>query len=371
MWIWFGIGAFAAYLLMRSKQKRWSRKGQASRGFVRGIAVDYSLDHIKLKSSVLMRVGVAMPSNIAFVIQRENWFSRLLRNFWIGREVDTDLPSFDREFEIQCESALLGPWLQQSSAARGAIKSLFDKEIYSITAYQGQLFLDMNLDQADAENPSLQTELAALLNTIAQSKPPDASPKASNFSLLKRAWPPMLWAYTWAAIAMVAYYVPAFYAYPAMINSGDWRFWIRLGALALSPIIIWLAARWMRDSLVARIVLTEFIFVGTLGFVFGAPIVVERVNIDFATGAQHSIESSVLGFETKTRRGRQRNREYFLDLEPFAPGNSGPARLKVSGAIFRSIRDADSPRIIVQWQMGALGQPIVISEPVLVTLPES
>lgn len=368
MWIWFGLGAFAAYILMRSKQKRWTRQGEACRGFVRGAAVDYTLDLIKVKSTVLMRVGVAMPSTITFVIQRENWFSRLLRRLWIGREVDTALPSFDLEFEIQSESAQLGPWLRESSAARQAIKSLFDKQVSSITAYQGQLFLDMTVDLAYAENPSLQTELALLLTTITQANPPEASAKASVFLLWKRAWPPMLWAYTWAVTAMLTYLSAVFYTYPAMIDSGEWRFWIRLGAIALSPLPIWLAARWMKDSLVARMVLTEFIFVGTAGLIFGAPTILERANIDFASGPIHTVELSIVGFEKK-RRGKYS--DYFLDLEPFAPESRAKARLEVTRAVYEYFYRFDAPRVRVHWQMGALGQPIILSEPELVAQPKS
>jgi hypothetical protein len=366
MWIFFGIGGVAAYLLMRSKHKHWIRQGELCSGFFRGTAVNFSLHKRKQKSVALMRVGVAMPSSITFAIYRENWFSRLLRRLWIGREVDTGLAGFDLEFEIQCESALVGPWLRQSLAARQAITSLFEKHVSSIIAYQGQLFLDMKIGQTEAEYPSLQSELALLLTTIAQSNPPEGNAEASTFSLWKRAWLPMLWAYSWAATAIVALLGSAYYTYPAMIDSGEWRFWIRLGALAISPIPIWFAARWMRDSLVARIVLTEFIFVGTAGFVFGAPILAERANIDFASGPASAVELSVLGAQTKRHR---RHSEYFLDLEPFASGRREPARLEVSRASYESVRTVTLPRVTVHWQMGALGQPIVISEPILVRPP--
>ena len=46
MWLWLGIGSIAAYVLMRSKEKRWTRSGKPQSGHFRGVEVRYDLDQI-------------------------------------------------------------------------------------------------------------------------------------------------------------------------------------------------------------------------------------------------------------------------------------------------------------------------------------
>jgi hypothetical protein len=360
MWLWLGIGSIAAYVLMRSKEKRWTRSGEPQRGHFRGVDVRYDLDQIKLKSTVLTRVGVPLPSGVEFTIAREGLIARLLRRLGIGREVDTGLSGFDFEFEIQSEYPQVGAWLGQSPSVRKVIKALFDKGIGSLSANSGQLYLDMVVPVADAYDPRAQSELAVMLTAIAESGVPAGE---SRVSVWQRAWPPMLWAYAWAIIAALMYLSSAYHNFPALIDAQDWRWHATLVAMAIAPVILWLAACWMRDSILARIVLVEFAIVGTAGFVFGAPLVAERANIELASGSSHAVQVAV---RSLYRERQRKHTDFYLILEPFLPGETMPVRVEVDRSTHVAIEAVANPIVSFEWRTGALGQPIVVAKPVLV-----
>jgi len=364
MWIWIGIGGVAAYVLARSREKSWDWEGESRQAEYCGKPVPHIVHETKAKAHIRLRVGVRMPAGIEFRIAREGTLSRLLRKARIGREVETGLANFDHSYEVQSEDPRIGKWLRESAPARTVIGRLFGKSVNELVAYGGRMWVEMTLPRSDSMQAYTATQIAAALLEIRATDPPArAASQVQGAALWSRAWLPMLWTYGWATVAFVTYLGSAFFEYPATVDSTQWRMLVSGIALAVSPFIIWLAARWMRDSIMARLVLGEFITIGTIGFVIGAGIVAERGNIELAWSP---IQTSQVEVTARTSTRWRRHTDHFLLLSPLEPGANGHAKVKVGRSLYETLGSKPSAQVLVRWRVGAFGQPIVVEEPKLV-----
>lgn len=265
MWIAIGIGGVTAYLLMRLRQKDWEFSGEPRSGFHAGQALRYAVRETPLKHGVRLRVGVELAPGVEFRIAREGLLSRLLRRARVGREVQTGLANFDDRYEVQSEDARLGPWLRESTEARTAITQLFNRGCSRIVAHRGHLWAEGTVKQSGALAAHAAAAMAASVQQLADSAPPARSPREiETASLWSRAWLPMLWSYGWLGFALFALLDAMTSSYPLTVEAYEWGKTASGYALLLSPVLIWLAARWMRDSMMARVVLVEFILVGSI-----------------------------------------------------------------------------------------------------------
>lgn len=367
MWVWIGIGGVAAYVLARSREKSWDWEGESRDSQYCGKSVPHMVHETIVKDHVRLQIGVRIPAGIEFRISREGMLSRFLRNAGIGREVHTGLASFDHTFEVQSEDPRIGRWLRESAPARKVIERLFAKPVAALIAHGGRMWVEMTVPRSDTMQAYTATQTAAALLEICATDPP-ARPvsQVRGAALWSRAWLPMLWTYGWATVALVTYLGSAFFEYPTTVDSTQWRRYVSAIALALSPVVIWLAARWMRDSIMARLVLGEFITIGTLGFVIGAGIVAERGNIELAWSP---IQTSQVEVIDRTRSRWLRQISYFLVVAPFEPGATEFAWIRVGRSLYNAESVGPTTWVELRWRVGAFGQPIVVEEPRLVAKP--
>jgi len=361
MWIWIGIGGVAAYVLARSREKSWNWQGESREAEFCGKPVPHSVHETKTKESVRLKVGVRMPVDIEFRIAREGMLSRLLRKARIGREVETGLANFDDTYEVQSEDPRIGKWLRESLPARTIIGRLFGKSVTELIAHGGRMWVEMTVPRSDTMQAYTATQIASSLLELRATEPPARIGSGrSGATLWSRAWLPMLWTYGWATIAFVSYLGSAFFQYPTTVDSTPWRMFVSGIALLVSPLAIWLAARWLRDSIMARLVLGEFIVIGTIGFVVGAGFVAERGNIELAWSP---IQTSLVEVTARTSKRWRRHTDYFLVLAPFVPGETKPAKVKVPGTLYQTLGTDPTTQVEVKWRVGAFGQPIVAEAP--------
>ncbi len=363
MWIWLGIGGVAAYVLARSRERSWVFEGEPRRGSYAGESVQYELRQTAMKRGVNLRIGVPVPIGVEFRVAREGWLSRLLRRAGIGREVATGMARFDDAFEVQSEDARIGSWLRDSAPARGAINHIFSLRVSALIAHGGRMWAEIWLEKAGPQAESKSIAIAAMLQQIAMEAPPARTRgEIQRVSVWSRAWLPMLWTYGWTVAAFTAFFGGLFShaTYPSTVNALSWATQISLCALMLSPVLIWLAARWMRDSIVARIVLGEFILVGTAGFVIGAGLLALSGNTELATAPIQTSRVELLRTETVRNRG---SADYYLVLSPFAPGATTPAKIKVNSDDYRRVAGKAGQELEVRWRIGAFGQPVVVEAP--------
>ncbi|MGQ0799863.1 MAG: hypothetical protein ACT4NL_07095 [Pseudomarimonas sp.] len=364
MWIWIGIGGVAAYVLARSREKSWDWEGESREAEFCGKPVPHIVHETKTKESVRLKVGVRIPADIEFRIAREGTLSRLLRQAKVGREVETGLANFDDTYEVQSEDPRIGQWLRESAPARTLIGRLFGKSVTELIAHGGRLWVEMSLPRSDTMQAYAVTQIASSLLELRATEPPARIGSGRNGAALwSRAWLPMVWTYGWATVAIVTYLGSAFFQYPTTVDSLQWRVFVSGLALLLSPVAIWLAARWLRDSIMARLVLGEFIVIGTIGFVFGAGVLAERGNIEMAWSP---IQTSQVEVTARTSKRWRRHTEYFLFLTPFVPGETEPAKVKVDTTLYQTLGTDPTTQVVVKWRVGALGQPIVVEAPSLV-----
>lgn len=363
MWIWIGIGGAAAYTFARLRQKAWDFAGEPRAGQHAGQSVQYAVRERGLKHGVELAVGVPIAAGVEFRIAREGLFSGLLRRAGIGREVSTGLADFDRSYEIQSEDARLGRWLRDSPSARQAIAYLFGRRVRRLVAHRGWLWTEFVAERSGPQATRAATAMAATLVKLVAAQPP-ARPgrEVDGVSLWSRAWLPMLWTYGWTSAALlgIAGHAVGQADYPATVNALSWGKQVAACALMLSPLTIWLAARWLRDSIMARIVLGEFILVGTLGFMVGTGVLAVHGNSGLASSPIETSEVSLIGHEVRPRRGGV---DHFLVFAPFAPGENAPARIQVGADLHRHASRGGHKRFELRWRMGAFGQPVVVEAP--------
>ncbi len=367
MLIWLGIGGVAAYVLARSRERSWVFEGEPRSGSYAGESFQYELDKTAMKRGVKLRVGVPVPIGVVFRVARESQLSRLLRRAGIGREVATGIAGFDDAFEVQSEDARIGSWLRHSAPARGAINHMFNMRVSALLAHGGRMWAEMWLEKSGSHAEGKAVAIAAMLQRVAAEAPPARTPgEIQRVSVWSRAWLPMLWTYGWTVAAFTASFGGLFSIaqYPSTVNAFSWATQVSLYALMLSPVLIWMAARWMRDSIAARIVLGEFIFVGTAGFVVGAGLLALSGNTQLATAPIQTSQVELLHTEVVRKRGGP---DHYVVLSPFAPGATKPAKVRVFTDDYRKIERKGpqvGPKVLeVRWRIGAFGQPIVVEAP--------
>jgi|GEM_PF-1695950 len=367
MWIWIGIGGAAAYLLTRSREKSWDWDGESRQARYCGKPVPHRVHETKTKNHIHLRVAVRIPTGIEFRIGRESMLSRLLRRAGIGREVQTGLAGFDDTYEVQSEDPRIGNWLRESAPARKVIGRLFGKSVSELIAHNGRMWVEMTLPRSETMKAYAATQIAAALIELRMTQPPARAARAVNAAAIwSRAWLPMMWTYGWAVAAAVTFFGVVFIQYPQPVDAFQWRLKVSGIALALSPMCIWLAARWLRDSIMARIVLAEFITVGTFSFALGAGYIAERGNIEMARAPIQTAQVEVRDY---SKHRHTRSTTYFLHVEPFAPDATANAKFKVSGALYQAVQRNSAQKIALRWRVGAFGQPIVVEEPRLDPMP--
>lgn len=364
MWIWLGLSGIGAWLVARSQAREWEFSGEPRRGSVGDEPFAYEIATTMRKQVRIDRVAVAVPDGVEFRVARETSFGRFLHRIGIGREIETGVVRFDNRFEIQSEDRRLGPWLRESTTARESIIELFEMGVREVVAHRGRIFVTLSGKDEGASNDARAWRAARVLNRLAACEPPRRPVyEIDSLHLWPRAMPVMMWSYGWATLAAILWLVNSEGSYPITVNSTDFALRMALYALLASPLAFYAAARWLRDSTLARLVLFEFVLIGMPAFVIGSALAGQRANEDWANGPILKVETRVLA---KDRVRKRRGSHFYLIVEPWRDLGPG-ARFRVRYDIFDQVRQGD--RLEIAWRPGALGQPVVVQPPRIVAAP--
>lgn len=361
MWIWLGLSGIGAYLVARSTARRWKFTGEPRIGAVHGKQFAYELETRTQKRTRVDRIAVPMADGVEFRIAREGSFARFLHRIGVGREIETGLASFDDDYEIQSADPQLGAWLRDSMHARTFIGRLFTSlGVAEIVAHRGRLMTGLTATDEGVASDAKARRIAQALTELAACDPPQRPTYETHaLKLWGRAMPVMLWTYGWALAAAMLWLANAFEVYPSTVNANE--FALRLGTITAlaTPLVLYAAARWMRDSTVARLVLFELLLIGTPAFVIGGTLAGIRANTDWASGPTHQQQTSI-SYVDRTRH--RRSSTYYLVVKPWS--DLGPeARFQVQQATYQNAKGGD--RVEIVWREGALGQPIVVQAPTI------
>jgi hypothetical protein len=361
----FGLGLvafFAAFFLAMTLRREYAFKGALQKvNRPDQPSFDVEVDYKTHKQSYSQRIGIRGAKAVSLRVEDEGTVSRFLKKIGVGRDILCGDPLLDHRLVIESDDPRVARWLKTDPQALEALHRIFALRPQKLVAFQGRLWLLFKGQIAQADQSfDFVTRVALALRALVDRVPSQLVGEHGD-NLAKNAKAMLLLALSMAtaiaaAVSGLAHVTQHF---PQHVTPASLYFGVLPFAIASGLLLLWIAARWMRDSARARVVLLELSTVGLIGFIVLFLIMAGRANVAFAS--EPAVQEVVELQGVYSRRGRKGGTSYYVRLSEMASGKIPATEFKIGYEDHHRLLNKGTAR--VEWQLGALGQYVLLTVP--------